>query len=83
MCENCFPMCFFEGGNLKIPVALKCEKCEHRDDTSIVDGDQENVKCYFFCVERPSEEVAFLGCGIELYGSSSCVRGLRSLLKGR
>ena len=25
-------------------VVLKCERCEHRDDTSIVDGDQEGVK---------------------------------------
>ena len=56
---------------------LKFERCEHRDDTSIVDGDQEGVKC---CVERPSEEGAPLGWGIELCGSSSCVWGLRSLL---
>ena len=33
-----------------------------------------------FCVERPSEEGAPLGWGIELCGSSSCVGGLRSLL---
>ena len=33
-----------------------------------------------FCVERPSEEGATLGWGIELCGSSSCVGGLRSLL---
>ena len=26
-------------------VALKFERCEHMDDTSIVDGDQEGVKC--------------------------------------
>ena len=26
-------------------VVLKFERCEHRDDTSIVDGDQEGVKC--------------------------------------
>ena len=32
------------------------------------------------CVERPSEEGAPLGWGIELCGSSSCVGGLRSLL---
>ena len=24
---------------------LKFERCEHRDDTSIVDGDQDGVKC--------------------------------------
>ena len=34
-----------------------------------------------FCVERPSEEGAPLGLGgVELYGSSSCVSGLRSFL---
>ena len=33
-----------------------------------------------FCVERPSKEGALLGEGIELYGSSSCLGGLRSLL---
>ena len=33
-----------------------------------------------FCVERPSEEGAPLGWGIELCGSSSCLEGLRSLL---
>ena len=33
-------MHFFEG-----LVVLKYERCEHRDDTSIVDGDQEVVKC--------------------------------------
>ena len=39
MCENCFPMCFFEGGYLKV------ERCEYRDDISIVDGDQEGTMC--------------------------------------
>ena len=33
-----------------------------------------------FCIKRPSEEGAPLGGGIELYGSSSCVGSLRSLL---
>ena len=33
-----------------------------------------------FCVERPSEESASLGWGIELCRCSSCVWGLRSLL---
>ena len=33
-----------------------------------------------FCVERPSEEGAPLGRGIEQCGSSSCLEGLRSLL---
>ena len=40
--KNCFPMYFFVGGD---SVFLKFERCEHRDDTSIVDGDQEGVKC--------------------------------------
>ena len=33
-----------------------------------------------FCIERPSEEGAPLGWGIELCGHSSCLGGLRSLL---
>ena len=33
-----------------------------------------------FCVERPGKEVALLGWGEELCGSSSCLEGLRSLL---
>ena len=37
-------MHFFEGGDLKNYV-LKFERCEHKGDTSIVDGDQEGVKC--------------------------------------
>ena len=38
-------MCFFEGGHLKGLVVLKFGRCEHRGDTSIVDGEQEGVKC--------------------------------------
>ena len=34
-------MCCFEGGDLKDLVVFKFERCEHRDDTSIVDGDQK------------------------------------------
>ena len=45
MCKNCFPMHFFEDEDLKVLVVLKFERCEHRDDTSIVDGDQEGIKC--------------------------------------
>ena len=41
----CFPLCFFEGGDLKDSVVLQFERCEDRDDTFIVDGDQEGVKC--------------------------------------
>ena len=32
-------------GRYKDLVVLKFERCEHRDDTSIEDGDQEGVKC--------------------------------------
>ena len=35
MCENGFPMYFFEGGS-KDSVVLKFERCEYRDDISIV-----------------------------------------------
>ena len=45
MCKNCFPMCFFEVGDLKVSLSWRFERCEHRDDTSIVDGDQEGVNC--------------------------------------
>ena len=39
-------MCFFEGEDLKgLVVFFKFERCEHKNDTSIVDGDQEGVKC--------------------------------------
>ena len=33
-----------------------------------------------FCVERPNEEGASLGGGIELCGCSGCLSGLRSFL---
>ena len=50
-------MCFFEGGDRKVSLSLKFEGCEHRDDTYIVDGDQEGVKWLIvFCVQRPSAE---------------------------
>ena len=39
-----FLLYFFEDGNLD-SVALKFERSEHRDDTSVVDWDQEGVKC--------------------------------------
>ena len=38
-------MYFFEGGRSRGLVVFKFERCEHRDDTSIVDGDQEGVMC--------------------------------------
>ena len=50
------------------------------DDTSIVDGNQEGVKCQLsFVLKDKVKKVPGLG-GIELCGISSCVGGLRSLL---
>ena len=40
-CEKCFPMYFFEGGDLNIQFL---EMCEHEHDT-FVDGDQGDMKC--------------------------------------
>ena len=44
MCENSFPM-FVSRWKPKGSVVLKFERFEHRLHTSIVDGDQEGVKC--------------------------------------
>ena len=41
MYENCFSSEL----EIKDSVVLMFERHEHRDDTSIVDGDQEGVKC--------------------------------------
>ena len=57
---------------------MKFERCEHRDDTSIVDGGSR--RCEVFCVKRQSEEGAPWVGGIEQCGSSSCLGALRSLL---
>ena len=60
---------------------MKLERCEHSDDTSIVDGDQEGVKCYLsFVLKDQVKKVPPLSGGIKISGSSSCVGGLRSLL---
>ena len=40
--KTVFLLYLFECGD---SVVLKFERCEHRDDTSIVEGDQEGVKC--------------------------------------
>ena len=65
----------------KGPVGLKLERCKHRHDTSIVDGDQEGVKCYlFFVLKDQVKKVPSLGRSIKLCQCSSCVGGLRSLL---
>ena len=45
MCENCFPIVFLGSWRSKSLVVLKFERCKHRNDTSIVDEDQEGVKC--------------------------------------
>ena len=79
MCKNCFPMCFFEGEDIKVLVVLKFERCEHRDVTYCRWRSRRCEMLIVFCVKRPSEEGVPLGGGIELYGSSSCLGGLRSL----
>ena len=57
------------------------ERCEHRDDTSIVDGYQEGVKCSLsFVLKDQMKKMPPLGGGIKLCGSSSCLGGLRHLL---
>ena len=35
---------FFEGEDLKVYLSWSLKRGEHRDDTSIVDGDQEGAK---------------------------------------
>ena len=47
---------------------------------SVVFREIKKVWSVVFCVERPSEEGAPWGGGIELCGSASCLEGLRSLL---
>ena len=44
-CVKLFSYVFLWKWRYKGLVVLKFERCEHRDDTSIVDGDQEGVKC--------------------------------------
>ena len=48
----------------KDSVVMKFERCEHMDDTSIVDGDQEGVKCYLcFVLKDQVRKVPSLGDG--------------------
>ena len=50
-------------------------------DTSIVDEDQEGVKCSLsFVLKDQVKKVPPLDGGLELCGSSSCVGALRSLI---
>ena len=73
-----FSYLFLWGGDLKIQLPLKSERCEHRDDTSIVDGDQVGVKCCLLYWKSQWRRCP-LG-GIELCHCSSCVWSLSSLL---
>ena len=43
MCENCFSMYFFEGGDLKIQLSWSLKGVNV--GMTLVDGDQEGVKC--------------------------------------
>ena len=45
MCEKCFPIVFLWRWISKDSFVLKLERCKHKDGTSIVDTDQEGVKC--------------------------------------
>ena len=45
ICENCFAIVFLCRWTSKDSGFLRFERCEHRHDTSIVDGNQEGVKC--------------------------------------
>ena len=45
MCKKLFSYVFLCRGRSKGLDVLRFERFEHRDDTSIVDGDQEGVKC--------------------------------------
>ena len=78
MCENSFPISFLWRWRSEDSIVFKFERCGHRGDASIVDGDQ-GVNCKL-CVERPCKEGAPFSWGMELCGCSSCVSGFRSLL---
>ena len=77
-----FLLYFYEGGDVD-SVVVKCERYEHRDDTSIVDGDQEGVKCELSSLLK--DQVKEMSCphwvGDGTIGCSSCVWGVRILLK--
>ena len=60
---------------------MKFERCKHRHDTSIVDGDQDGMKSLLsFVLKDQVKKVPPLDGAIELCGSSSCLEGLRNLL---
>ena len=62
---------------------MKFERCEHRDDTSIVDQGWRSRRyevLIVFVLKDQVKKVPPLGGGIELCRSSSCLEGLRSLL---
>ena len=57
-------MYFFEGRDLNIQLCWKFDRYEHRDDTFIVDGDQEGVKFQLsFVLTDQVKELPFLGLG--------------------
>ena len=45
ICENCFAIVFLGRWRSKDSAVLKFERCKHKYDTSIADGDQEGVEC--------------------------------------
>ena len=70
MCENCFPMYFFECGYLKIELPCSLKGVDIGMTLLLYEV------LIVFCVKDPGEEDAYLGWGIEL----CCVWGLGSLL---
>ena len=60
---NLFSYVFLWRWRSKDSVVLKFKRCKHRNDTSIVDEDQEGVVLIVFCVKKPSEDGAPLGWG--------------------
>ena len=70
MCDYCFPYVFLLGDT----IVFKFERCEHRNETSIVGGDQEGVKCQLsFVLKDQVKKVSFCGGDMELYGCCSCM----------
>ena len=74
-------MCFFEGGDLKVQLSWKFERCEHRDGTSIVDEDQEtmgHIGMLFFVAFRKTMKSCCRGyrvsaCGTATYNTAKVI----------
>ena len=63
MCKKLFPMYFFESGDLKIQLSWSLNGV-NRDDTFIIDGDQECVKWFLpFVLKDKVKKVPPLGGG--------------------